>query len=519
MGVRGLTRLTRTYCTPRRVELGPEHRLLLDGPGLTFHLYKEFGLDWLGGGELSSFADCVRSFVQKLKGSGVKVEAFFDATHAVDHQKLECTIRRRLDDVRTVTKIVTAMEQGENPTNFILPLLAFDTVRTVLVQAGVPVLQASAVSGMGYEADPYIARAAAGDEAAIVLTNDSDMIVFNAVCSVAFFDNLAVTDTGLAVARVYERKQIASTLGIDQEDLPKLACLTGNDHSNDLSLGIWHGKLRLNMSSLNSLRFLEAAAVSIRDKDLDKKLGESWIQASQDVCAWYRLKKNDMENGPSEEKFMKAPSKPCYWWPRPVIENFDHDLYVADIMRPLRLALGLNVPERCPPNFHLQEINSKKRGTPPPPEVLQTLQTYSEELIRSRDANKIIQIAHLCLHVSRCKHSKLADFANCQSCITHHEYHRLRALWPSLLSSDISDITNVGAETSGKKIRHNVHQNRYSKHDGNSKSTHLARSRASSLSSLMQGVIHTVFVANPGYHDIVPLELLFNSSQLNSQLH
>ncbi|GBG32646.1 Constitutive coactivator of peroxisome proliferator-activated receptor gamma [Hondaea fermentalgiana] len=471
MGVRGLARLARTRCTPTRVELGPANKLLIDGPALTYHLFQETRIPWHAGGDLASFARAVRGFASDLCSCGVRLEIFFDLAEAVDDAKIQCTLQRRAGDVRAVKKVVKALANAECPPGFVLPLLAFDVVRTVFKDLGVPVTEASASVPFGCEADPYIARAAGLDPSAIVLTNDSDLLCFAQVSAVAFLDYLEVVDDSLTVVRTFRPQQVAAALGIAEKDLPSLACLVGNDHGDPMEIALWHDKLKLNRSALNSQQVILAAAAALRKQGtaLATKLGSSWQQAHAHTEAWY----GEASQNASTPSVSVAD---CYWWPRPVVEDFGKSDFIADILRPLREAiLGDQLRlERGPPQFTpiLRCFSDSENK-------LQELRSCAERVKTGMNTDAVIDIAQLCLRMSSIEPFDDAEIA------------RIKTVW-----SKSKESHNASAMVPATQK--------------------IPTPRLASTASLLQGVLHTVFSlsGSSDTNKTIPLSYFFDASHL-----
>jgi hypothetical protein len=260
MGVGGLRRFVRASCSPQRVEArgaaaGAGVRVLVDGTALAFWLQRQHAkaATWRNGGELHSLSVFTRAWVQPLLAVGCSVEACFDAAHHVAAGKEACTLRRR-DEQGAAARAVLRGSEGEG--ELVLPRLAVHAVRQELARCGVLCLSAAALDA---EADPLLARraraaaSAAPGALALVLTNDSDLLLFAGVEHVCFLDDIAVCADGDVVFRAVEQAQVAGALlpvrlaraqpPLRTAALAAVACLAGTDYSDPGALQCWHGAL------------------------------------------------------------------------------------------------------------------------------------------------------------------------------------------------------------------------------------------------------------------------------------
>ena len=260
MGVGGLRRFVRASGSARRVEArgataGAGVRVVVDGTALAFWLQRQHSetATWRHGGELRSLSACAGAWVQPLLAVGCSVEACFDAAHHVAAGKEACTLRRR-DEQGAAARAVLRGSEGEG--ELVLPRLAVHAVRQELARCGVLCLVAAAPD---VEADPLLARraraaaSAAPGALALVLTNDSDLLLFAGVEHVCFLDDVAVCADGDVVFRVVEQVQVAGALlplrlaraqpPLRTAALAAVACLAGTDFSDPGALRCWHGAL------------------------------------------------------------------------------------------------------------------------------------------------------------------------------------------------------------------------------------------------------------------------------------
>ncbi len=260
MGVGGLRRFVRASCSPRRVEarrIASESgvRVIVDGTALAFWLQRQNcdAAAWRHGGNLRSLSACTRTWVQPLLAVGCAVEACFDAAHHVAVGKEACTLRRR-DEQGAAARAV--LHGSDSESELVLPRLAVHAVRQELARCGVLCLSAVAPDA---EADTLLARRARAaaserpDALALVLTNDSDLLLFTGVEHVCFLDDIAVCADGDVVFRIVEQAQVAGTLlparlaraqpPLRTAGMAAVACLAGTDYSDPGALQCWHSAL------------------------------------------------------------------------------------------------------------------------------------------------------------------------------------------------------------------------------------------------------------------------------------
>jgi hypothetical protein len=229
--------------------------VIVDGTALAFWLQRQNcgAAAWRHGGNLRSLSACTRTWVQPLLAVGCDVEACFDAAHHVAVGKEACTLRRR-DEQGAAARAV--LHGSESESELVLPRLAVHAVRQELARCGVLCLSAAAPDA---EADTLLARRARAatsarpDALALVLTNDSDLLLFTGVEHVCFLDDIAVCADGDVVFRIVEQAQVAGTLlparlaraqpPLRTAGMAAVACLAGTDYSDPGALQCWQSAL------------------------------------------------------------------------------------------------------------------------------------------------------------------------------------------------------------------------------------------------------------------------------------
>jgi len=227
----------------------------------------------------------------------------FDREDRVDAGKLQCTLKRRKN---TAAQWV----QGNIDPATSLPVIALQLL-VCIIRTEFPAVHCYQAGADGFnEADPRIARIARKNPDSIVVSNDSDFLVFDGCSNVCRFENLDYlsSDEGFVVARVFCRRQVARALGLEEGKLVALATLVGYDRSDDVVLQKWHRKMLATMKSWKN-QPLHLALHFLKSEEPGKVLGEEWDVASAESSSWYNL---------DEEKEAEVlnSSVEVYWFPR-----------------------------------------------------------------------------------------------------------------------------------------------------------------------------------------------------------
>ncbi|KAG0296342.1 hypothetical protein BGZ98_001013 [Dissophora globulifera] len=246
---------------PREEPPQPAQRrrfFILDGNAYIHHIYCGH-LEWISGGQYSSFVLLLTAHIQALQSCGFSLKILFDGP--LPMQKLRTRLNRDTEKIRKITKVVGDLDHyrvlgagggsagvgsdalksggGRSSSQFLIPPLVMEVTLQTLRSLGVDLMVCDG------EADGLVAQLAmeksleeSVDEAYAV-SKDSDYFIYNTGSSAKGgyipLDSLFVSrnPTSLATtitATVYSQSAIADHLGIQPQFLPLFASLTGNDY-------------------------------------------------------------------------------------------------------------------------------------------------------------------------------------------------------------------------------------------------------------------------------------------------
>ena len=240
MGISGLT----TFMDDN-LQLLSEHQLqntkiVVDGNNLYHLLYYDYNVDFLHGGDYDKFAAKIREFFHVLSTCNILPYVVFDGSYEVDDRKLKTILQRnqqRLNSAYSISK------GGHGK---ILPILAYETFRQVLVEIHVPFVVCD------FEAD-YDIAVLANDLYCPVLSYDSDFYIFPLTAGFIPFDSVNFTplktdedetDSEYLSCRIYFVEKLTKCFpNLGRDVLPLLATLMGNDYVEPGTFEAFYDKL------------------------------------------------------------------------------------------------------------------------------------------------------------------------------------------------------------------------------------------------------------------------------------
>ena len=243
MGVKGLTTFVRSLSLSSvadHMELSNgNHIVVVDGSGFVYALCQQERHMSVFNTNYRALRARVIEWVRRVMAAGVGLVFVFDG--AVEQSKLPCKVARMEKQATHVHEALsvlnglatTADDLREVRLSSTPPLLAVNCILGALYDCIRGGAQCRALFADG-EADAAIVRVALAVSAISILSNDSDMIIFNTqkVGIVPFWAFGFAEDDDSMHAWVMRQNKIAALLGIDVTVLPLLAALAGNDGSD-----------------------------------------------------------------------------------------------------------------------------------------------------------------------------------------------------------------------------------------------------------------------------------------------
>ncbi|XP_071092445.1 single-strand DNA endonuclease ASTE1-like [Haliotis cracherodii] len=229
MGIRGFT----SFVDSNNNRLLQDHnlhctRVVIDGNNFYHFLYQYLHVKHHYGGDYDVFYKKVKEIFQMFEECDIKPFIVFDGGYEADGKKLKTTLTRAKNRIH-LAGFISHGGRGR-----ILPILAYETFKTVLVDMGVPYIVCD------FEADSQIVKLA-NHWHCPVMSNDSDFFVFDLRGGFILFDyvdfRLASPEdpqTGKTYhclsVQLYHIDHFAKEFpGFDKTLLPVIAVLLGND--------------------------------------------------------------------------------------------------------------------------------------------------------------------------------------------------------------------------------------------------------------------------------------------------
>ena len=141
-------------------------KLLIDGNNLYHFLYYFFKIPTQYGGDYSEFENGIRYFFETLSLCRIWPHVIFDGALDREQKKFSTCIKRAKNRLQ-IAESLSLGQRGK-----MLPVLAFETFRCVLIDLDIPHVTCD------YEADNQIA-ALGSQWGCPVLTNDSDFFIYD----------------------------------------------------------------------------------------------------------------------------------------------------------------------------------------------------------------------------------------------------------------------------------------------------------------------------------------------------
>ncbi|XP_067652566.1 single-strand DNA endonuclease ASTE1-like [Haliotis asinina] len=229
MGIRGFT----TFVDGNNTRLLQDYnlhstRVVIDGNNFYHFLYQYLHVKHCYGGDYDVFYKKVTDIFQLFEECDIKPFVVFDGGYETDGKKLKTTLSRAKNRIH-LAGIISHGGRGK-----IMPILAYETFKTVLDDMGVPYVVCD------FEADTQIVKLANHWQCP-VMSNDSDFCVFDLKGGFILFDYVdfrlvSPTDPEsgktfycLSV-QLYHIDNFAKEFpGFDKGFLPVVAVLLGND--------------------------------------------------------------------------------------------------------------------------------------------------------------------------------------------------------------------------------------------------------------------------------------------------
>jgi hypothetical protein len=238
MGVRGLTSFvkgTSLSSVADHVAIENDSIVVVDGLGLVFFLCQQHPPVSVINPDYTRLRARAVEWVRRVAAAGVGLVIVFDG--AIEENKLPCKMGRMSTQARHVHEAVSGLIIAEDDREPRLPstppLLAVSCVLGALhycIKGGVHCRAMFA----DFEADGALVHCALEVSATAILSNDSDLFIFNTQqVGICHFDGFGfANDDGSMHAWIIRRAKIAALLGIDVAALPFLAALAGHDVSD-----------------------------------------------------------------------------------------------------------------------------------------------------------------------------------------------------------------------------------------------------------------------------------------------
>ena len=260
MGVRGLSTFIDNNQKLLSVRKLHDTKVVIDGNNLYHFLYYQYHIVHQYGGDYDHFSRKCKRFFSLLRKCGVEPIVVFDGGYGPDDRKLP-TILGRMRDRLSTAESVCKTGHGK-----IIPILAIETFRLVLVELNIPHVACE------FEADDDIATLA-NDLNCPVMSNDSDFFVYDLKGGYILLDymnlTLCIHNTETAEESIctkdkvlsnseyrylpvkfYHRDRLAELFTNKSAFIiPLFATLLGNDYLSTADLAQFYAKLQIPRSS------------------------------------------------------------------------------------------------------------------------------------------------------------------------------------------------------------------------------------------------------------------------------
>ncbi|XP_066298425.1 constitutive coactivator of peroxisome proliferator-activated receptor gamma-like [Branchiostoma lanceolatum] len=285
MGVKGLQTYVEKNCPDAREKVnlrslaqdyqakhGKTPVLVVDGLSCLRDHFYHGGLAWVYGGQWQEYRASLRNFVQNFKSAGIEVVFIFDGV--VEKSKRPVWISRRKTELKTVKKIFQYIRSTEKEPyrNLLrLPPGAGMFAGLGLKSLGVRVYHSLV------EADREIAEFAFSSDCFGILSQDSDFLIYD-MGAASYFStqNLKRQKNNHITTVRYRVDVLCEHLGLEQSDLPLLACLLGNDVIPHAKLENFHARVSQGSPLIPALaRFINGLPPDITVPDIARMISSS----------------------------------------------------------------------------------------------------------------------------------------------------------------------------------------------------------------------------------------------------
>ena len=260
MGVRGLSTFIDNNQKLLSVQKLHDTKVVIDGNNLYHFLYYQYHIVHQYGGDYDHFSRKCKRFFSLLGKCGVEPIVVFDGGYGPDDRKLP-TILSRLRDRLSTAESICKTGHGK-----IIPILAIETFRLVLVELNIPHVACE------FEADDDIATLA-NDLNCPVLSNDSDFFVYDLTAGYIPLDYMNLTlcvhnpetaeesictkdkvlnnsEYRYLPVKFYHRDRLAELFSNKSAFvIPLFATLLGNDYLSTADLALFYAQLQIPRSS------------------------------------------------------------------------------------------------------------------------------------------------------------------------------------------------------------------------------------------------------------------------------
>ncbi len=195
--------------------------VVLDGNAFAIHLFNESGCDWRLGGDLRPLFEKVIAFLASLVAVGVRCTLLFDGAKEVGKAG---TTKARMVERSKAAKCLMKLGVETSMCWTVLPPGVVECVMDAAAHCDLPHVT---VMVAVWEADRQVARVAVRDQAAAVVSNDSDFAVFPGVPFLPLANLVVGRECCYGMA--CSAASVAASMKLPVQLLPTLAVMVGTD--------------------------------------------------------------------------------------------------------------------------------------------------------------------------------------------------------------------------------------------------------------------------------------------------
>lgn len=203
-------------------------KVVIDGNNLYHFIFFKYKVDFVHGGDYDQFAIRIKEFFSILHACNIQPYVVIDGGYEQDDRKFQ-TIHARMQQ-----RLEMAMRLAKGHQEKLMPILAYETFRSVLLEIGVP------FAVCDFEADKEIGKLANQFECP-VLSNDSDFYILPLTAGFIPFGSVELVQKSrkrsgkkgfhYLSAKCYNVNNFAKYFrALEMDALPLFAALLGNDY-------------------------------------------------------------------------------------------------------------------------------------------------------------------------------------------------------------------------------------------------------------------------------------------------